>query len=154
MELKVGISEIVQVVDENPDVLVGGEAGSIGNAGPRFIPLDGDAAVAVVQGGGKVVEVPVSGVDDVETVHVGAVGDKRHGVYRVAGVGSDVLVVLELEVGFFAVMSFQPCAEERYCRPAPCCNRSPQRQVSQVHNSIFPYKKNAAGTSCGSDKRK
>lgn len=64
MELKVGISEIVQVVDENPDVLVGGEPGSIGNAGPRFIPLDGDAAVAVVQGGGKVVEVPVSGVDD------------------------------------------------------------------------------------------
>lgn len=154
MEIKKDITEIIQVVDENPDVIVGGESGTIGNTGPGYAPLKGDAPGAVVQRSGKVVKVPVSRVDDVETAHVGAVGDKRHGAYRIAGVGSDVLVVLELKMGFFTVMSPQPSAEERYCRPAPCCNRSAQRRISQVHNSIFPHKKNAAAGTCGSDKRK
>ena len=120
--------------------------------------LDGRPPMAVHEGYGQVIPVSVSKITKME-------GSVRP---HVNIVGIRVSVDAEIVYGGSGERVFDQC--ERCLRPMPVwypevdyhadegnecshpCRRGPREASHPMHNSIFPQKNNAAGTSCGGDK--
>lgn len=140
---------------EHPDVVICGEDPT--RNGIKRVFFAGDCfSVAIQEGYGQVV--PGTIPDVLKTIGI----VKRH------------VLPEYLRLPFFEFLERGPWVQlyqgERCLRPMPAwypevdyhadegnecghpCRRGPREASHPMHNSIFPQKKNAAGTSCGNDK--
>lgn len=144
MKLNISVLYSAEVIDKYPCVIFLANRFLPDEAAPSTISLLSENSAAALKLDGEAMKITIPVVGELEPVYVLSIFE-NWAVFHWAAISRlKILVVEELEMGLFVVVPFQPSAEEGNCCPAPCCHRSPQRRVSQVHNSILSQMKNAA----------